>query len=488
MLLSIFILFGTVYFNGCEFSRLFFFFPETKKMKSYEKIPTTEDDQKPLKVKVYKKRWLILLIFAINSLANAVLFVSITSINNIACRYYNISPALTDWAGNGFNIVYVFIALPSAYFMDSFGVRTLVILGSSLNAIGVCLHLAGTPREHGIVYVLSGQLMAGLSMGAILQVPARLATVWFPEHEQAKALSLAFVFNVSGLAIGFLQPSYMVPDSENMDEIYDGLLRMNISHVVLLAVCLISAYLFFDEKPPLPPSYAKAVLDSSSVDEHGETPGFKLSLKLLFTDRNFMLLALVYGLQSGLYSMFVTCLNEMANTIVSSSQIGWIGFLGNLVSIVGLMLLASIADKYKCYKKITTRLFFVQILCWIAFSSTILYWKTATSLFVTYSFLCFFNTSFNAVGLSFATEVSYPVTEGMSTAIVLMITNTLGFINILIFGRLVDDGYVFLMCSIVTGMYVVAFILTFFVNEDLKRSKLEGQHNVKPLPQVSKEA
>ena len=293
---------------------------------------------------------------------------------------------------------------------------------------------------------------------------------------------------MSGLAIGFLQPSYMVPDSENMDEIYDGLLKMNISHVAFLAVCLISAYLFFDEKPPLPPSYAKAVLDSSSIDENFDTPGFKASLKMLLTDKNFMLLAFVYGLQSGMYSMFVTCLNEMANKIASSAEIGWIGFLGNLTSIVGIMALASIADKYKCYKKITTHLFFLQILCWVAFSAAILYWKTTASLFVTYCFLCFFNISFVAVGLSFATEISYPVTEGMSTAIALMITNLFSFINILVFGHLVDDGYVFLMCSIVTGIYVVAFILTFFIKEDLKRTNLEGQHNAVPKPHISKDA
>ena len=394
-------------------------------MKEYDRLSHSS-----LNVRVYKKRWLILLVFSINSLANAMLFTCITSINSIISKYYGISPELTNWASNSFPFVFIFIALPFAYFMDSFGVRTLLLVGSSLNAVCVCLHFAGTFREHGIWFVLGGQFIAAFSVGAYLQVTT-IASIWFPECEQAIATSIAMAFNIMGSSIGFLQPSYMVPDSENMDEIYNGLLKMNISHVAFLAVCLISAYLFFDEKPPLPPSYAKAVLDSSSIDENVDTPGFKASLKMLLTDKNFMLLAFVYGLQSGMYSMFVTCLNEMANKIASSAEIGWIGFLGNLTSIVGIMALASIADKYKCYKKITTHLFFVQILCWVAFSAAILYWKTTASLFVTYCLLCFFNISFVAVGLSFATEISYPVTEGMSTAIALMITNLFSFINML---------------------------------------------------------
>ena len=246
-------------------------------MTNNQKLTNPDNDiQTPPTVKVYKKRWLVLLIFSVNSMANAILFTCITAINKIICKYYHISPELTDWAGNIFDLVYLLIALPSAYCMNSFGIKTLLLIGSSLNGVCVCLHLAGTTQQ-GIWFVLVGQLSAAFSVGAVLQIPTQLSMVWFPEHEYAKATSISMGSNVFGLAIGFLQPSYTVPDSENMNEIYNGLLKMNISHVVLLAMCLISAYLFFDEKPPLPPSYAKAVLDSTSIDDHVDIPGFKLS-------------------------------------------------------------------------------------------------------------------------------------------------------------------------------------------------------------------
>ena len=111
-------------------------------------------------IKVYKKRWLILLVFSINSLSNALVFICITSINTIISKYYNISPELTNWASNTFPLVFIFIALPFAYFMDSFGVKKLLVIGSSLNTICVCLHFAGTDKENGIWFVLGGQFVA----------------------------------------------------------------------------------------------------------------------------------------------------------------------------------------------------------------------------------------------------------------------------------------------------------------------------------------
>ncbi|XP_066912876.1 heme transporter FLVCR2-like [Clytia hemisphaerica] len=452
-------------------------------MTDTEKLINSNDDiQTPSTVKVYKKRWLILLIFSINSMANTTLFTCITAINKIVCKYYHISPELTNWAGNIFSLVYVLIALPSAYCMDNFGIKTLLIIGSSLNGVCVCLHLAGTTQQ-GISFVMTGQIFSAFSVGAVAQIPSRLSMVWFSEQEYAKAIGLSGIFNLIGQAIGFLQPSYMVPDSDDMDEIYDGLLRMNISHVALLAVCLISAYLFFDEKPPLPPSYAKAVLDSSSItiDERVATPCFKQSLRMLLHDKNFMIFCLAFGIQAGLFNFFIICLNQMASHIANSKDIGWIGFTGNTATIIGVIVFASIVDKYKCYKKMMFFLFFMQILSWIAFSSVILYWKVKLLLFLTYAALCIFSIPFMAIGMSYSAELTYPISEGLSSGVSLMFGNGFGFLVIITMGRLIDANYLFLTCAIVTGFYTTGFLLCFFIKENLKRSNIELQKERVPL-------
>ena len=148
---------------------------------------------------------------------------------------------------------------------------------------------------------------------------------------------------------------------------------MNITHLMFLAVCLISCYVFFEEKPSLPPSFSAAVINGGNSEEHVDAPGFKASLFLLLKDKNFVILIFVYGLQFGLYNFFITCLNEMSSNITSESNIGWIGFFGNIATIVGILMFATILDKLKCYRSLTIFLFVANLLTWIAFSATLLY-------------------------------------------------------------------------------------------------------------------
>ena len=416
-------------------------------------------------------------------MANALLFTCITSINSIICRYYNASPQLTDWAANSFSSVYILIALPSAYCMSSFGIKTLLLIGSSLNAICVCFHLAGTSKDAGIWMILAGQFVGGFSVGAVLQIPTRLSSVWFPEHEHARATSIAMAFNVLGLGIGYIQPSYMVPDSQNMDDIYTGLLHMNISHTVLLAICLTSCYLFFEEKPALPPSFSQAVTDGAtkSDDEDQSVLTFKESLVVLLKDKNFLVLVIVYGLQFGLYNFFIICLNEMSSHFASSSTIGWVGFFGNMASIVGILFFAGILDKYKCFRLLSIFLFVFSLLAWVAFCVTLLHWKTTTALFITFMLLCFFGVPFMALGLEYAAEITYPIDEGLSSALVLISGNVVGLASVLLLGKLIDDGRIFLVSCIVTGLYVVALILCCFIKPTLKRSSMDSHYEDVPV-------
>lgn len=425
------------------------------------------------KIKVYKKRWLILFTFSITSFANALLFTCITSINDIVTKYYRVEPEVIDWAANSFTLAFVFIALPSSQCVSYFGLRTLVIVGSSLNAICTCFHFAGVSRN-GIYYVMVGQFFAGFSVGAILQVPAKLSTVWFPEHEHSKATAIAVAFNVLGLAIGFLQPCYMVPDSSNFDDVYNGLYNMYLSHVVLLAICLIMAYFFFDEKPPLPPTYAAAMV---SKVRQANVPGLVQSLKIMAFDRNFVLLTQVFGLNCSGYNFFITCFNEMSASIINKTDLGWVGFSGNMASIVGILLFSAIVDKNKCYQKFSLFLTFGTVVAWTFFSLVLLHWKVYYWVYVSFNLLCFVGVPFIVIGLEYAAELTYPVPEDLAAAIIYIVGNMYALIYVTALGYLIDTGKLEHVCYIVLGLYALSFILMCFVKQRLKRHNVEVNHD-----------
>ncbi|XP_066912880.1 heme transporter FLVCR2-like [Clytia hemisphaerica] len=436
--------------------------------------------EKPMKLKVYKQRWFILFIFSCVSFANGVLYTCIVSINDIIARYYRVKEDRVDWAGNIFPFMYIFMALPSAYMMTSLGLRTLVIIGSSLNAIGTCLHFAGV-FGNGYRFIMGGQVAAALSFPTILQVPVRLSTVWFPEYEHAKATSIAMVANVFGLGIGFLQPSYMVPDVETKEDIYAGLYDLYLTHLIFLIVCLGLVYSFFKEKPPLPPSFAAAVSkfrteDDDSVEKEGESPTMIQSIKVLTVNKNFLILTQAYALYFGLYLFYVTCLNDMVSHLVEEIYIGWMGFSADVAAIIGILVCSVIIDKFQAYQICSLVLTFGVLVSWTLFALSVVRWKSTIALFVTYAMVSLFGAPFFVVGIEYTAEVTYPISEGLSSAIILLLGNLYGFLMVLFFGSWIEKGHLGFATYFVIGVYAVCFILVCFLRQTLNRHDAERHH------------
>ena len=426
-----------------------------------------------LTLKLYKRRWLMLFIFSMNSLANACLFSTISAINDIAAAYYRVNPSIIDWLPNSFLLIYIFISLPSAYFLTSWGLRVSVIVGSTLNAIATCLHFAGWQRN-GFHLVMSGQIISAISVGAILQVPPRLSTVWFGTNEHAKATSIAVFCNILGVGIGFLQPTHMVKASANMDIVGDGMFRLYLSQMIFVLVCLLLVYLFFEEKPPLPPSYAGAFTDVKSRGSN--VPAFWDSIKMLVTDVNFNLLTHGYGLYFGMYCFFCVVLNEMVKAKVEESNIGWMGFSADFFGILGVIIGGYIADKYKCYRFLSMAMVFGALIAWVAFTFTLMHTNSSLGMFVAFCVVGFLGIPYFATGIEQAVEMTYPIPEGTSSAIILLVGNLYGFVFILFLGAWVDKGKLVIVCYITIGIYCLSFFFICVTRTKLKREDAEKLH------------
>ena len=75
-----------------------------------------------------------------------------------------------------------------------------------------------------------------------------------------------------------------------------------LAQAVLGSVISLSVFLFFKEKPLIPPSFAS----SSKKDE------FLPSLKFMFTKRNPLLIMLVYGIFTALFNSIATVIGQIS--------------------------------------------------------------------------------------------------------------------------------------------------------------------------------
>lgn len=73
-----------------------------------------------LQVRVYKRRWLILLVFIVYSIACLNQWIQYSIIGNIISRYYNVSALAVDWTSLNFMASYCVFIIPAMYMVEKY--------------------------------------------------------------------------------------------------------------------------------------------------------------------------------------------------------------------------------------------------------------------------------------------------------------------------------------------------------------------------------
>jgi FLVCR family feline leukemia virus subgroup C receptor-related protein len=71
-----------------------------------------------VKCKVYKRRWLILLIFVLFSIVSTSQWTQYAIISNVVIRYYNIESVYVEWTAIIYMAVYVPAVIPALIFLE----------------------------------------------------------------------------------------------------------------------------------------------------------------------------------------------------------------------------------------------------------------------------------------------------------------------------------------------------------------------------------
>jgi fucose permease len=85
--------------------------------------------------KVYGYRWVMLLAFMAIIAVNQLLWITFAPITVNATGYYRVSDLSIGLLSMSFMIVYIFVAIPASWAIDTYGVRVAVGLGAALTGI-----------------------------------------------------------------------------------------------------------------------------------------------------------------------------------------------------------------------------------------------------------------------------------------------------------------------------------------------------------------
>ena len=154
------------------------------------------------------------------------------------------------------SLLYLITFLPgmliSTFVFNKFGLRTGIVIGAVGQGIGAAIKYF---INQGFWTVLLGQTFLGFAQPFLLDCPPLVATVWFEDSLREIAITLGANFNVIGIAIGFIFPTFFV-DSEVTD-IEESRSQISLSLLIQGIVCVFFALLAiftFQDKPTVSPS------------------------------------------------------------------------------------------------------------------------------------------------------------------------------------------------------------------------------------------
>ncbi|XP_070362538.1 solute carrier family 49 member A3 isoform X4 [Equus asinus] len=169
--------------------------------------------------RVYARRWVFLLVLSLLSFSNATLWLSFAPVANTVAQRFVLSTEQINWL----SLVYLVVSIPfgvvSIWVLDFAGLRWATVLCAWLNFAGSvlrslpCMEI-GT--QDPFAFLMGGQSLCALAQTLVIFSPAKLAALWFPEHQRATANMIGTMSNPLGILVANLLSPALVKNKEDV--------------------------------------------------------------------------------------------------------------------------------------------------------------------------------------------------------------------------------------------------------------------------------
>ncbi|MFA4921168.1 MAG: MFS transporter [Candidatus Neomarinimicrobiota bacterium] len=356
--------------------------------------------------KVYRYRWIVLLIFMGVIVVNQLLWITFASITGSAAAFYGVSDLSIGLLSMSFMIVYIIVSIPASWVIDTYGIRVAIGIGAALTGIfGLLRGLLATSYS----WVLVAQIGVAIGQPFILNAVTKVAARWFPIQERATASGLGSLAMYLGIVIGLVLTPYLT--------IRSGIAGML---VIYGFVSVVAALVFFGlvrERPPTPPCLPGQEERALMFD------GLKQTLR----KRDFLLLMLIFFIGLGVFNGVTTWIeNIMRPRGFSITQAGLTGGLMIIGGIVGAIIVPALSDRLRRRVPFIILALAGAMLGFVGVTYALSYWLLLTSAFV----MGFFLLSAGPLGFQYGAEIAYPTPEGTSNGLLLLMGQISGIIFI----------------------------------------------------------
>ncbi|XP_066460576.1 solute carrier family 49 member A3 isoform X1 [Eleutherodactylus coqui] len=376
---------------------------------SAEEVATGEPCQSAASpVRLYQKRWFILVVVCFLNCSNATLWISFAPVADLTASYMKCSLDIVNYL----SLVYLLVSIPmgfvASWLLDTLGLNYAIVLSSWLNMAGSIVRSLSAVQilnsgRSTLVYLFVGQSICALAQPLVLFVPAKLAAVWFPEHQRATANMIASMSNPFGILLANIMSPVIASRAEYIPILH------GVYGVPAVLVCIL-ATAGVNERAPLTPPSLSAVNSTSEP--------FFAGLKQLMKNKAYIILMICFGCGLGIFTAFSTFLEQILCFNGYSDFIsGLCGALFIVFGSVGALLCGLYVDRTKKFTEVVKICFALTALSVIAFAVASNVKHVAPLLVVICSLLGLFGFAIYPIAMELAVECSYPVGEGSSTGL-----------------------------------------------------------------------
>ena len=391
-------------------------------------------------IRVYGVRWVMLAAFVLLACMTQVLWITFAPITGAAAQYYGKSDLMIGLLSMVFMIVYIVLALPAAWAIDTWGFKAAVGLGAGLSA-GFGLLRGLFASNYAVVLLAQVGIAAGqpLVIGSITKIAAR----WFPAKERATASGLGTLALYLGpLAAMLLTPALYLRA---------GMGRMLLAYGAVTAAAAALFLLVAREHPPTPAGRDERVL---MLD----------GLRSMMRQRDFLFLLAMFFVGLGLFNSVSTWVEDIVRPRgFTISQAGALGGLMLVGGIVGAVVVPLVSDGTRRRKP-----FIVLALAGLIPGLLGMTFATSYGLLLLSGFLFgFFLLSAGPIGFQYAAEITHPAPEGTSNTLLILMGQFSGIAFIVGLDAMKDraSGSMTTPLLILVGLAAASAVLAGFVRE-----------------------
>ncbi|XP_027401091.1 solute carrier family 49 member A3 isoform X4 [Bos indicus x Bos taurus] len=147
------------------------------------------------------------------------LWLSFAPVADTIARHFLLSTEQINWL----SLVYLVVSIPfgmvAIWVLDSVGLRRATTLGAFLNFWGSMIRsmpCMAVDIQDPFVFLLGGQTFCALAQTLVIFSPAKLAALWFPEHQRATANMIGTMSNALGILVANLLSPALVKTEEDI--------------------------------------------------------------------------------------------------------------------------------------------------------------------------------------------------------------------------------------------------------------------------------